>query len=156
MDDMTRERTPSAGIVVPAILILVAAAALYDTTGMVDPDSYIFPRMVAIALIVLAGVQIAATLIGDTTSPRVPIRGSSPRRIGFVVAMLAAVALIPILGFLVAALLAYGATMAIAMHESWSGRARIVYPITGLTVVLVLYWVFRLVLQVPLPRGQVF
>ena len=43
-----------AGIILAVIFILVAVAALWDTTNMADSDSYVFPRAVAIAMIVFS------------------------------------------------------------------------------------------------------
>lgn len=149
-------RTPApgvaAGLAVPAILICLGVLAIQDTTRMVDADSYVFPRAVAIALIVLCGLQVVVTLSGGSTSVP-PARGSRPRRVGLVAAMLGATSLMPLIGFLPASLLAFGALTALAQHEAWSQTARLAYPLVGLALVLLMFWLFRVVLQVPLPSG---
>ena len=90
---------------ITVLIALFAGAALYETTTMVDADSYVFPRMVTITLIVLACIQIVteARSRKDTAPTRVaPNHSSSFRRVGFVMALLTTVALIPVFGFLIA------------------------------------------------------
>ncbi len=41
------ENIDKGGVVVALMLIVVAIIALWDTTHMVDPDSFMFPRAVA-------------------------------------------------------------------------------------------------------------
>ena len=58
---------------ITVLIALFAGAALYETTTMVDADSYMFPRMVTITLIVLACMQIVTEVRSrnDTAPTRV-------------------------------------------------------------------------------------
>ena len=51
------------GMVTAAVFILIAVIALWDTTNMVDADSFVFPRAVAIAMIIFCMLLIAWGLI---------------------------------------------------------------------------------------------
>ena len=144
---------------ITVLIALFAGTALYETTTMVDADSYIFPRMVTITLIVLACIQIVTEVMSrkDTTPTRVTNHSSSLRRVGFVMTLLTTVALIPVLGFLVASLLAYITIMMLTKHNPQEHEpTRIHYVIIGSTIVVALYWLFASAFQVPFPRGQLF
>ena len=144
---------------ITVLIALFAGTALYETTTMVDADSYIFPRMVTITLIVLACIQIVTEVMSrkDTTPTRVTNHSSSLRRVGFVMTLLTTVALIPVLGFLVASLLAYITIMMLTQHNPQEHEpTRIHYMIIGCTIVAALYWLFASAFQVPFPRGQLF
>ena len=145
---------------ITVLIALFAGAALYETTTMVDADSYVFPRMVTITLIVLAGIQIVteARSRKDTAPTRVaPNHSSSFRRVGFVMALLTTVVLIPVFGFLIASLLAYITIMMLTRHTAQAHEpTRMYYVIIGLVIVVALYWLFAFAFQVPFPRGQLF
>ena len=51
------------GMVVAVVFILLAALSLWDTTTMADADSYVFPRAIAIAMIVLSIMLIVWNLV---------------------------------------------------------------------------------------------
>ena len=145
---------------ITVLIALFAGAALYETTTMVDADSYMFPRMVTITLIVLACMQIVTEVRSrnDTAPTRVaPTHRSSFRRVGFVMALLTTVALIPVFGFLIASLLAYITIMMLTRHTAQAHEpTRMHYMIIGLVIVVALYWLFASAFQVPFPRGQLF
>ena len=145
---------------ITVLIALFAGAALYETTTMVDADSYMFPRMVTITLIVLACMQIVTEVRSrnDTAPTRVaPTHRSSFRRVGFVMALLTTVALIPVFGFLIASLLAYITIMMLTRHTAQAHEpTRMYYVIIGLVIVVALYWLFASAFQVPFPRGQLF
>ncbi len=147
------------GILIAAALILVAIVALWDTTNMADADSYVFPRMVAIMMIVFCGLfivlQLVAPYIGTNDEAGV-MGGSNLRRIGLVLAMITAALLMPWLGFLLSGTLSFAAIMLLAMYDEWTPLRRVVFPIVGVVIVVGFYMLFAELLLVPLPVGALF
>lgn len=146
-------------IVLAAMFIIVAAVAIWDTTTMVDSDSYVFPRAIAGSMIVFCLLLIIWNFIRPTrtgntqdTDPQ----ASSARRIGLVIIMLLGALLMPYLGFIVAGIIIFIAIMLVAMHEPWTLGRVFVYPLVGIGVVLGFYALFTKVLLVPLPAGQLW
>ena len=150
-------RRDVSGIVTAAVFILIAAIALWDTTTMVDADSYVFPRAVAIAMIVFCLLLIAWNLIRLGPNGDAPIQGASTvRRVGLVIGMLVSTALMPWLGFLVSGLAAFVSIMLIAMYDPWTRFRTLVYPLVCAAVVVGFYFLFAELLLVPLPVGSLF
>lgn len=147
---------PASNVVMAGLFIVIAAVTLWDTTSYTDADSYVFPRTIAVVLIVFSLVLIVQWLLGRQSLSEPPAAGSTPRRIALVIAMLAATAAMPWIGFLVSGVLAFAAVLLIAMYDPWTRFRTIVYPVVGLVIVGGFYLLFREVLQVPLPVGSVF
>lgn len=145
------------GMICAVLFIVVGIMAIYDTTSMSDRDSYVFPRTIAIAMIVFSIMLIAWTLIRPGFSAVAAQQpGSVGRRVGLVVAMLAGTALMPYLGMLISSIFAFVALMAVAMFDPWTRMRLIVFPIVGVAIVAGFYVLFAEVLQVPLPIGTLF
>ncbi len=150
-------RRDTGGMVVAALFILVGAVAIWDTTSMVDADSFVFPRAVATIMMALALFFIVWNLMrpaaGEATGAN---PGSTPRRVGLVAVMLASAAAMPYTGFFIAGMGAFFAIMAIAMYDPWTRFRLIVYPIIGAAVVTGFYVLFKKALLVPLPEVPFF
>ena len=158
-DRETRQpRRDVGGMVTAAVFILVGVVDLWDTTNMVDADSYVFPRTVAIAMIVFCILLIAWNLIrpasgnGDQPAPG----ASTPRRVGLVAAMLASTLLMPWVGFILSGLAAFLSIMFIAMYDRWTRFRMILYPLVCAGFVVGFYFLFAELLLVPLPVGTLF
>jgi putative tricarboxylic transport membrane protein len=144
-------------MVVSALFILVGVIAIWDTTSMVDADSFVYPRAVAIIMIVLAIVFIVLNLLRPAAGETIAANpGSTPRRIGLVIVMLGCAAAMPFTGFFIAGLGAFFAIMLIAMYEPWTRFSLIVYPIVCVAVVTGFYALFKKALLVPLPEAPFF
>ena len=143
-------------IVVGVLFIILGVVVINDTTTYVDADSYVFPRTIAITLIALSLVLVILNVLrpGATEDAQGP--GSTPRRIGLVLAMLAAGAIMPYLGFFVSGLAAFIAIMALAMYDPWTRRRIVLFGLTCVGIVAGFYGLFAGLLQVPLPVGTVF
>ena len=143
------------GMVTAAVFILVAVVALWDTTNMVDADSYVFPRTVAISMIVFCMLLIVWNLVRPMPMNReMPAPGASTvRRIGLVAAMLVSTALMPWLGFLLSGFAAFLSIMMIAMYDPWTRFRILVYPLVCAAFVIGFYFLFAQLLLVPLPVG---
>ena len=146
------------GMITAAVFIVVAVIALWDTTNMVDADSYVFPRAVAIAMIVFCLMLIAWGLIrptsgnGEASAPG----ASTVRRVSLVLAMIVSTALMPWLGFLISGFAAFVSIMLIAMYDQWTPFRKLVYPLVCAAFVLGFYFLFAELLLVPLPVGSLF
>ena len=146
------------GMLTAAIFILLALIALWDTTTMVDADSYVFPRTVAISMIVFSLLLIVWNLVrpepgnGDASAAG----ASTVRRVALVVAMLVSTALMPWLGFLLSGFAAFLSIMVIAMYDHWTRFRLIVYPLVCAAFVAGFYFLFAELLLVPLPVGTLF
>jgi len=150
--------------VVAALMVIFGTFAIEDTYGYADFDSAVFPRAVAIVLILLAlaillrwVAQRTGILAGsDTGSEPAESGGSWPRRIALVAVMLAAALIMPWIGFLTAGLVTFAALLVIAMHDPWTPARIVVYPLVGLGIVMGFYSLFAKLLMVPLPVGRWF
>ncbi len=145
-----------AGITVALILSLVSVISLFDTLNMVDSDSYVFPRAIAITMLVLCALFIVMQFIkpGITKDQEiVKSVGSTTRRIGLFIVMLCAPLLMTFIGFVLSGLLTFGLLMPLSMYDVWTLRRKITYFLSGAAIVIAFYVLFAQVLLVPLPVG---
>ncbi len=141
--------------VMAAVFLAIVAVVFWDSTSYTDADSYVFPRAVATVMAGLSILSIVRWLIAPATE-RVSFHGANWRRTGLVATMLGAALLMPWLGFLVSALLAYSVILWLAMYDPWTPKRVFTYLLSGAVVVVGFYLLFARVLQVPLPGGALF
>ncbi len=139
------------------LFIFAAVLFLWDTTHMLDSDSYVFPRAVAIAMIILSLTLIVWNLV----KPRLDkdesgAAASTIRRVALVVAMLLGCLAMPWLGFLIPGILTFFLLMFIAMYDQWTMKRKLLYPVIAVAIVVGFYALFGNLLQVPLPVGTLF
>ena len=155
-----KNATDTGGIAVSIILIVVGVLAIWDTTNMVDADSFIFPRAVAIPMIVCCGLLIVLQWLNPhitSSGEQETSDGSSRKRLVLVGLLIAGCLAIVPLGFLLSSSLMFLAMMLLSIDY-----ANLNYPkMIGLTsaavlIVLGFYFVFAKLLQVPLPAAQIF
>lgn len=145
------------GMLMAVVFILLAVGALWDTTNMADADSFVFPRAIAIAMILFSLALIVWNLVRPSMGNGETVEGAStPRRVGLVAAMLIGTALMPYIGFVLSGLGVFAAIVVFAMYDPWTRLRFIVYPLTGIGIVLGFYAIFAKVLLVPLPTGLLF
>ncbi|WP_417524391.1 tripartite tricarboxylate transporter permease [Marinovum sp.] len=131
-----------------AIVVLVQAAGL-------NPEAAVFPRTIAIGMLVLCALAALETLmtgrvVEDLSS------GAPLRRVGVPLAMAVGVALVPVLGFAAAGIVMAAGLMLAAEHERRSPRSWALLAL-GVAVVIVAFTLgFRDLLSVPLPAGLLF
>ena len=153
--DMLQRDTSSIGMA--CLFIFIAAISLWDTTNMLDADSYVFPRAIAIGMIILS----LALIIWHLVKPRrkktdAVTAASTTRRVALVIAMLAGCLAMPWLGFLIPGITTFFLLMFIAMYDEWSMKRKILYPLVAVAIVVGFYTLFGNLLQVPLPVGSFF
>lgn len=147
----------TATLVMACLFILVAVISLWDTTHMLDSDSYVFPRAIAIAMIIFS----VALIVWHLVKPRqkrsdTKTEASTLRRVSLIVVMLGACLLMPWLGFLIPGITTFVLLMWIAMYDEWTTLRLIIYPLIAVAIVLGFYTLFGNILQVPLPVGTLF
>lgn len=145
------------GTVICCIFIIIAAISLWDTTHMLDSDSYVFPRAIAISLIILS----ISLIVWNMTHPDVakqqrPQNESTVRRTLLIALMLVSCFSMPWLGFLISGIITFLLLMVVAMYHEWDTRKRIIYPLIAVAIVVGFYTLFSKVLLVPLPTALLF
>jgi hypothetical protein len=141
------------GIILAASFILLAAVFLYDSRNLVDPDSYVFPAAICAVMTVLSICFIVYQLVRPHPDPEATATpGSTVRRVGLVVVMLASAFLMPYAGFILAGLGVFAALTVLAMYEPWDGKRATVYTVVGIAIVTGFYVLFAKVFLVPLPE----
>ena len=144
-------------MIMGGVFILIASISIWDTTNMMDSDSFVFPRAIAIAMIVLSIMMIVWNLVRPSAAGREEQQaGSTVRRTLLVVVMLVSCFAMPLLGFLISGILCFGVLMLVAMYDVWTPQKKIVYPIVAAAIVLGFYTLFSNLLKVPLPVGLLF
>ncbi len=156
---MARKRD-TAGMVVCSLFILLGGAALWDTTRMLDRDSYVYPRAVAVLMIVFCLMYIGRQLLlppkelTESLEAQTAQRGgSTPRRVGLVVTLFACALAMPYVGFLIAGSAAFAVMLLIAMYDPWTRFRIVVYPLVSAALVLGFYFLFKSAFLVPLPTA---
>jgi hypothetical protein len=145
------------GTVICCLFIILAAVSLWDTTSMLDSDSYVFPRAIAISLIVFCISLIVWNLTHpDVAEQQRPQNESTVRRTMLIAMMLVSCFSMPWLGFLISGIITFILLMMIAMYHEWDAKKRIIYPIIAVAIVVGFYTLFSKVLQVPLPAPLLF
>jgi heme A synthase len=146
-----------ASIVLACLFILGAFIALWDTTTMLDSDSYVFPRAIAIALILFCLILIVWNLLQPATGKKkVDTDASSVRRMALIVVILISCAAMPWLGFLFSGMVTFLLLMFVSMYDEWTPGRRLIYPLVAVAIVAGFYILFSKLLLVPLPVGLLF
>jgi prepilin signal peptidase PulO-like enzyme (type II secretory pathway) len=146
-----------ATVVVACLFIILAIVSLWDTTTMMDSDSYVFPRAIAIVMILLSLTLIIWNLVKPVGEKKEKAKGvSTIRRISLVAVMLFSCVLMPWLGFLISGFATFFLLMLVSMYDEWSPGKRITYPLIAATIVAGFYTLFSKLLIVPLPVGLFF
>ena len=145
------------GTVVCCIFIILAAISLWDTTHMLDSDSYVFPRAISISLIVFCISLIVWNLTHpDIAEQQRPQNESTVRRTLLIAIMLVSCFCMPWLGFLISGRITFVLLMVVAMYHEWNAKTRVIYPLIAVAIVVAFYTLFSKVLLVPLPTGLLF
>lgn len=139
------------GIVGAVVFIAIGALALYHSREF-TPLGAVFPRTMAIAMMLLSVVYIAMVLLRPTGAPPAP-GGSNFRRAALVAVMVAWSLALERVGFLTTSVVAYALIMLIANYDRWTPARAVGHVAAGAIVLGSLYAIFRFVLQVPLPPG---
>ncbi|PIE55801.1 MAG: hypothetical protein CSA34_07195 [Desulfobulbus propionicus] len=146
------------GIFISCLFIVIGIVMLWDTTHMLDSDSFVFPRAVAIVMIALNVLLIGRNLVLclPPAQNTVTEGASTIRRVALIFGMLLSCLLMSYLGFLLSAIISFFLLMLVSMYDEWSFAKKLSYPIIALLLIATFYTLFSKVLLVPLPTGTVF
>lgn len=134
-------------------LIILGVLFYYDTTSMVDSDSYVFPRAIILIMIIVALIRVVLDVSTPTQEARESLSYNHIRGIMLVVVMGLSISLISSLGFYLAIILAFICIMYLSMYDSWQGPKRWLYPVIAVILVSSLYMLFENVFKVQFPVG---
>lgn len=149
MNENSRRDIP--GIAGSAVFIIVGILAFWGARDF-SPLGSVFPRTMAVAMIVFAAAYIAMALLRPTAPAAMPV-GSPWRRGAVMMVLIAWAFLLGRVGFLATSVVAYTALLVISNYDRWTPRMAVIYAVVGALVLGGLYWVFHFLLQVPLPQG---
>lgn len=149
---MTRPRDlDRSGLVVALGTFSLALYVLWESRFF-SPLGAVFPRFVAIVLL-LAAVILAIVILIRQQRPPKEGGGSNRRRAVLALALMAWVALVPVLGFAIASLIGFAAVGVVAKYDRWNVRGWLAFGLATLAGVMAFYFVFSVFLKVPLPEG---
>ena len=137
-------------LLISALFAIIGVVTLYDAASYTDRDSQVFPRTVAIILIITAAISFVTRFLKPSDDGGFG-RGIWWRRILLVIAMLLTSFAIPYVGFLAAGTIAFAGGLIAAMHESWTAKTAILYWGCGAVIMVGFFALFKFVLYVPLP-----
>ncbi len=150
---MNRPNKQLGSALVAALLVLFGAVLWIDSYSLLDPDSYVFPRVMIIGMAITGSLVMIRDLWKARDSEAYP-PGDALRRILLIVLMLASAAGIPFIGMGLGLVLLMIGAIELARFEPWSWRQRILLHGIGIALAIGLTVVFRELLYVPLPMGS--
>ncbi|MEN3792431.1 tripartite tricarboxylate transporter TctB family protein [Fulvimarina sp. MAC3] len=153
------------GTAVAAGFVFVGVFLAYDSQSMTAMGS-VFPITVSAAMAILGLVLVVRNLVlgmrhhaeaASGSQEDVGVDGgSNMRRLLFVIAMIAWIALVPVLGFFVSSCLAYFAIMIVSVHERMGLKEGALLIVLGFVILGGFTLVMSKVLLIPMPRGMFF
>ena len=147
-----QKRIDVGAVVIAALLFLTAAAALWESFQFSTLGS-IFPRVIGSTLLLGSALAFVLGLLGRRpVSNGIPLDGVV-RSILLILTILAWIALLEPLGFVVSGVVSFVALALIANRDPLTLRRVILYAIVALVVVNAFDLLFLRVLKVTLPRG---
>jgi len=152
---MTQAKKPIGGVITAAVLVILGGILWVDSYSLLDPDAYVFPRVMIIGMTVTGSLVIVRDLWRARAQEAHP-SGDNLRRILLVLLMLLSTALIPLIGMAVSLVLMMAAAIELSRFESWTIRQRVILHGCGLFMAVMLAVVFREFLYVPLPTGSLW
>jgi putative tricarboxylic transport membrane protein len=137
-------------LIISFLFVVVGFLTLWDTTSYTDRDSQVFPKTVAIILIVTATISFITRFLTPSNEGGFG-QGIWWRRLLLVITMFLACFMMPIVGFLPAGAIAFGGGLLAAMHDRWSATTLLYYLGSGVVIMVAFFALFKFVLYVPLP-----
>jgi putative tricarboxylic transport membrane protein len=139
-----------------AAFVLIGALVLFDTRGM-SPMGSVFPRAIAIILILLSLAMIGLGFLGRSVrAPKPEPEAATRRRISLGVIFGAWVIAIPFLGFAASGLIAFLAMMFVAEHDRQPTAVWIRRTLIGVATVAVFWLLMSKLLLLRMPDGLLF
>lgn len=135
-------------------MIVFALGALWFSKDMSTMGS-IFPRSVAIVVLIFSAALLVRAFVSRPTLP-VAEPGSVGRRLGLVAVLLVWGLSLRWLGFIASSLLCAGALVWLAHYHAWTLKRVAAYALVLIAIIAFFYTLFAIVLNVPLPVGDLW
>jgi len=142
-----------AEFLMPALFMTVSVICLWQTRDMSQLGA-VFPATIAVVILMAGVLRLVQLMLRGVQGNAQRTRGSTPRRLLLVVAMVAWALAMPWIGFLTAGLTSFFLLMMIAQHGGWTSRRLLAHLAIGAILVAFFYGLFALLLHVPLPVGR--
>jgi hypothetical protein len=131
--------------------IALGIAAFWNTDDFSSLGS-VFPRTISALMIFLSGLYLVLSWL-KPAGKRAQEGGSKIRRAAVIAIMVAWAFVLQPVGFLVSSVVAFVLLLVVAHYGSWTARVALFYAAAATLVVGILYLLFEVALQVPLPQG---
>ncbi|MGC3873403.1 tripartite tricarboxylate transporter TctB family protein [Halomonas sp. GXIMD04776] len=140
--------------ILASIMIVIALGALWFSRDMSMMAS-VFPRTIAILLLIFSIALLARVFV---TRPQMskPQPGSVGRRLGLIGVLLLWSFSLKWLGFIVASVLSATALAMLAHYHGWTFKRAVAYGLVLAGIIAFFYTLFAILLNVPLPVGQLW
>ena len=114
------------------------------------------PVFVGVGLIALSAALIITSFVLPTLIPAIQSPEGSLRKRGILVLlMIVWVAVLPVAGFLLSSIVAFGLiTSAVPLHERWTMRGVVLHAIGAVCVTFAFWFILTTYLNVPLPKAS--
>lgn len=152
---MTIQKRQLGSVLIAALLVLFGIVLWVDSYSLLDPDAYVFPRVMIIGMTVTGSLVVIRDLWRERATEAYP-PGDALRRILLIVLMLVATALIPFIGMGAGLVLLMIGAIELSRFETWSSRQRLLLHGIGIVLAIGLTVIFRELLYVPLPMGSLW
>ncbi|HEA51562.1 tripartite tricarboxylate transporter permease [Marinobacter antarcticus] len=150
-------RTLDTGAILLAVVFAAIGITAYLDTDAMSQMGAVFPATISVLLVVFSiGLVIFALRRKGGVSERGDPAASTMRRILLSIVFGLWVFLIPVLGFFVAGLAAFGSMMVLAEHETCPAKTWLIRAITAVVVVAGFWWLMADVLLLRMPMGLFF
>lgn len=135
------------------VLFLVIGIAIWWVSLRYSELGAVFPRTIATLLILLSGIYILRVMF-KPQAIEYELEGSNIRRFLLFLTMVLWALSLDIFGFLTSSIVGFMAILLIANYDKWSIKKAVVFGLSGLSILIVLFVLFKVVLHVPLPQGM--
>jgi len=152
---MSTAKRQFGGVIIAALLAILGGLLWVDSYSLLDPDAYVFPRVMIIGMVTTATLVVIRDLWRARIEQAQP-PGDALRRVLLVLLMLLTVALIPFIGMALGLVVLMAAAIELSRFESWTLRQRLILHGFGLVMAITFAVVFREFLYVPLPTGSLW
>ncbi|PZX13090.1 putative tricarboxylic transport membrane protein [Palleronia aestuarii] len=134
------------------LLAILGVLALWGAQGMSAMGS-VFPTVIGAALAVLSLLLIGLHFAGRTAPAEATEGESRVRRVALAVILALWVALLSVLGFLTASILAFLAIIVVADYDRPAPRVWALWVVSGVLICIAFWWILADVLLLRMPSG---
>lgn len=140
------------GLVFCVFFFLLGCSIWWASMGYSDLGA-VFPRTIATLLMLLSATYIVKVLVWPKAT-EYEFDGSNIRRALLFLTLVAWAFSLEVLGFLATSIVGFLLILLIANYDAWTLKRAAGLVLSGLSVLVGLYVIFKVVLNVPLPAGM--